>query len=734
MDDTPNTLDADASARLTEFARACKAAVRAVSLYPAAHPAIAATLARITQLTVAMTAEGSFPIEVRPGTLQVGGSGPPKPDPAVVDLSELLRRHLIGTLTLNPGADAQSWRTLLTLLARSPEEVRADGGIAHLWSTAGGPSVEIREIDYAEVLREKQGDAATIDRVIAAALAGPQGQIDEAAMPALVEIVGDPARLEELMKQLEERTKGQDAGTRVGGFLNLLRGLAEYVGRTNPAQLSHVLKQLSHAAGRLSADGMLDLLARGATPAAMAGSTNVVTGVVDRMTDASVAGFVSRNVIAESGATERLAQAFQTLVPEIDRQRQLLALAEQEVAASDLGQQENFSELWSNVETMMTSYSDASFVSNEYARELSGARARALDVEAISDDPPDRIAVWLATVSDTDLRNLDLQLLIDLLAIEQDASRWRDVADTVVSHTDDLVRVGYFSQAWRLTDAIVNERQKDPARVPAAQTALERFSRGSMMKHVAKHLRAAADEEYEPFKRLCHAIGQSVIIPLAEVLSAEQDARSRRRLRDILVGFGAAGRESVQQLMNASNWEVRRTAAYLLREFGGAEGLRELEPLLTDSEPLVQREAIQALLLSGTDAASKILLNALSATTGRPRETLLKEITSMRDERAAPLFAYFVRHLDRSKFAALYQTSIDVLGNMKAPEAVEGLKVALQQGDWWAPLRTRRARAAAARSLRLIGTPAALDALREASTHGPRAVRSVAKSELGQVG
>ena len=79
----------------------------------------------------------------------------------------------------------------------------------------------------------------------------------------------------------------------------------------------------------------------------------------------------------------------------------------------------------------------------------------------------------------------------------------------------------------------------------------------------------------------------------------------------MLVGFGAQGRDVVQQLMNAPNWEVRRTAAFLLREFGGSEGLRELIPLLTDSEPLVQREAIQGLILNGSDEAAAILLNAL---------------------------------------------------------------------------------------------------------------------------
>ena len=482
------------------------------------------------------------------------------------------------------------------------EDVRADGGIAHLWDAAAAPASRSKEIDYAEVLREKQGDAATMERVIAAALAGPSFDLDDASMPTLLDIVGDAERLDELMKQLEARTGGETIGTRIAAFLNMLRALADFVGRTNPAQLSQVLKQLSHAAGRLSADGMLYLLARGSSPQAMAGPTNVVTGIVDRMTDATVAGFVSTSVINERGATERLAQAFQTLVPEIDRQRQLLALAEQEVAASEVGQDENFAELWTSVETMMTSYSDASFVSAEYGRELSTARVRAVEVEAISDDPPERIATWVATVGDTELRNLDLQLLIDLLSIERDAPRWRDVADTVAAHADDLVRVGHFDHAWRLVDAIATEAQNGVGRGPASQAALLRFGHGAMMKHVGKHLRSADDDEFERFKRLCHAIGPSLIVPLAEVLSAEQDARSRRRLRDVLVAFGASGRESVQRLMNAPNWEVRRTAAFLLREFGGNEGLHELQPLLTDSEPLVQREAIQALVLNGTDA------------------------------------------------------------------------------------------------------------------------------------
>src|SRR5690349_11250719 len=160
MTDARTPLDAVTSLRLAEFARACKAALRAVSLYPPAHPAIGTTLGRLSELTTTLTAAGPFTMEVRPHAIYVNNAAPVKPDSAIVELAEVLRRQLIGSLTLNAGANADSWRTMLMLLSRPAEEVRADGGIGALWATAGGASLEIVEIDYAEVLREKQGDEA----------------------------------------------------------------------------------------------------------------------------------------------------------------------------------------------------------------------------------------------------------------------------------------------------------------------------------------------------------------------------------------------------------------------------------------------------------------------------------------------------------------------------------------------------------------------------------------------
>src|SRR3954447_9248697 len=115
MADVRSTLGADMASKLADFARACKAALRAVSLYPSGHPAIGSTLGRLTELTAALTAAGPCTLEVRPHTMAIADAVAAKPDSAIVELSDLLRRQLVGTLTLNAGVTAESWQTMLML-------------------------------------------------------------------------------------------------------------------------------------------------------------------------------------------------------------------------------------------------------------------------------------------------------------------------------------------------------------------------------------------------------------------------------------------------------------------------------------------------------------------------------------------------------------------------------------------------------------------------------------------
>src|SRR5690606_26395386 len=196
----------EAATRLTEFARACKAAARAVTLYPEGHPAIVGALARLVDVAGRAAAGGPLAVGVLPDGLHIDGRVPQRPAAAIGEPAALLHSHLIGELRIVGAADPQAWRTFLLLPARPPEAALAEGGGGRRRSATGGTHLQIRESDYAEVLRERDSGAeATWDRIIASCLAGDATDLDEETLRALLEIAGNPARLADLTRRLDEQ-------------------------------------------------------------------------------------------------------------------------------------------------------------------------------------------------------------------------------------------------------------------------------------------------------------------------------------------------------------------------------------------------------------------------------------------------------------------------------------------------------------------------------------------------
>src|SRR5438128_8138974 len=96
LTDAPVPLAPEEAATLTDFARACKAAARAVVLYPAGHPAITTTLSRIVDITSASALLAPLRVTVLPDGLLLNDRAPDRADPAVTELASLLHSHWIG--------------------------------------------------------------------------------------------------------------------------------------------------------------------------------------------------------------------------------------------------------------------------------------------------------------------------------------------------------------------------------------------------------------------------------------------------------------------------------------------------------------------------------------------------------------------------------------------------------------------------------------------------------------
>jgi hypothetical protein len=220
---------------------------------------------------------------------------------------------------------------------------------------------------------------------------------------------------------------------------------------------------------------------------------------------------------------------------------------------------------------------------------MSGARARAVDVEASSDDPPERVAVCARQRGDASLREPRHAALADLLRIEEDSAAARHRGNGHHARRRHWSASATSTQALQLAESVTSEGAPDRARKEPARAVLDRLGRGALMGHAAKQLRTADDASYDRVKRLAHGIGP-----------AGHRAARRGALRRAGRAIAAAAAGNPRPVrrgrprVGAADDERRQLggpphAAFLLREFGGAEGTEGAQPAAGRPEPLVQR-------------------------------------------------------------------------------------------------------------------------------------------------
>lgn len=724
-------MSADQSSALAEFARTCRAAARSVSLYPRTHPSIQAALLRVTTAAGRLIPADDLVFTVHPDTLVIDGRSPQRPDAAIGELAVLMHERLIGEMRIERTATLEDWHALLLLLGRPPEDLIAEGGIGRAWAAAGREHFEIREIDYAEVLRERAGEGAKEwDAIIRFCLEGG-GTLEERELAALLDLLKDSSRFGKLLERLQTgETSGEGSvSARAAALITLVQKLLEATSHFPKAQGEDVVLQMTaNGIVRLTPEMLLALVRHSQSEGEPA---QIASAVIDRVTDETAAAFVANAIVKERGASERLAQALEALVVDGDHKQRLLDLAKEEAAGTPFGREASFEELWQSATDMLTSYTDERYVSADYARELSGARKQAIDVERVSDDPVERIQGWLATISDAAVRQLDFQLLLDLLKVEKDSVWWAEIAGIVSAEVERRALAGDVQAAQQATQAIVHEAGPAGRELlrGAAQSTLDRLASGRLARHLVVQLRKVDDDGVEPIAQLCHAVGPRIVKALADALMAEENARAIRRLRDLLLGFGGAGRQAVEQLKQSPNPAARRTAIELLRMFGGHEALADLAVMLGDRDLQVQREAVRALVHVGSPEAIAIVQRALDTNAS---STILQELIGLRDEKVAPLLCpVLARSKPRGPLVDLHTQIMEALGGLGGhPDSVQALRAALYRGEWWAPARTSALRRTAAAALRRIGTPDALAVLEEAAQKGARGVRNAARTQM----
>jgi HEAT repeat protein len=729
-----STLAPERARALASIARVLLSAVRNATFYPLEHPAVAASLKRIAPALQAAVRDGVSSVGVTPDTLLVGDIGPENPDGFVRDAAALLHDHGILQFSFDSYAVPEALSAFIRLLSTDPMSLWDEGGPAVAWQRQGHSTIRLVQIDYRLVMKDRppaktghRGD--DLWRSIVRSLSDGRLAFDELTQQRLLEIAENAGEITALAQEIIAPKCAADGSpmvtTQTGTVLAAFRHLASIGSVLAPGRYNDIIRNLAIAASALSPNVVMALLQ--SEDKDRPGEFPIAQELVSAFDDERVAHLLATVLAAEGHASNRLADVFGTLLPDPERRQHVLSLARAELAGSEFGGSDAFKAIWGSVETLLVSYNETAYVTDDYRAQLDGARERSSNSAVVP--PPEEMPEWLNSVGQDNVRELSIRLLADLFALEQDPQRANEVLRDIAAAAEDLLRTGHYEKAlllMRLMSDAINQR---PARVAAAaESLLEGLGRCAALRQAVSSLDRIDDQALEYFRQVVFLIGPAAIESLRAPLLVDEDKLAQHRAGTLIVAFGDAAIKGLGLLLNDVPWFTAVMAVELLGRIGTATVVPLLQPLLRHTDIRINQAAIISLVSVNDGAAVVALQSALRSAGAEQRKFIVTVLAKARERRAVPILLRILgnsRPLDADH--GLVLDTVTALGQMGDDRVVAPLAALLSARRWFARSKTDTLRRTTIQALTRIGSEAASAAVANAGQRGDRRLRRLVR-------
>lgn len=730
---TQATLSQELARQSLSLARALSAAARNWALYPPEHPAAIASVARLGEAIATSTAGAAFTFGVTPKTLLVAGC--PLPDDyAVAEAARLLHDHDILKITFVGEPEAAALHSLLALLARPAEELRAEGGPGKAWSKLTHKSVAIEQIDYERILEDRAVDHEPekrddIWRSVVTSIVEGRGTFDSAQQQRLLDIAASAFEIRDLVAAVSGPKCNIDGSplitTQAATVLATFRHLAGIVTVMDPARLPQVMRNVADATAQLDPHVVMQIMQtdEGVQEAPIVGL------IAESFDDDKVAELLATALARDGKATARLARIFGTIAPDAERRERVLRMTRTLLSERDFGRSSQFTAVWNSMEELLLAYDESPYVSSSYQASLEGAVSRS-EMFSTRDLPPE-LPAWIESLQQDNVRSLSVLLITDLLRIEEKEDRAVEIAGDMTALVEDLMMSGDFANALLVLRELKRAREGRVAPA-AARAALTQIAESPALHETATMLTDFDEGTLALFAECCEYAGPLTIRAFHRALESETETGEYVRARDLVHRFGAAGVSHIAPLADDSRWFVQRNAAALLGATRSADAVPVLQSLLRRSDARVLRTAVAALAGIDDPAAARAVQTALRAASGANREAVVAALVAEKDPRVVPMLSRILAESD--PFGADHQTVIDTLHAVRQfadDRAVAAVVAVMRRNKLFAWKKARRVKETAVVALKAIGTPRAASALAEAARNGDWVLKRVARQAQG---
>ena len=717
---------------LLQLARALLAAARNWTLYPPDHPAVGASVSRLSDAITQTTAGAIFSLGITPATLMIEGAAADAGQGGISEAAALLHDRDLVRITFVGSVPPEAVHSLLRMLALDTDDRRKRGGPVRVWDADGHPSIQLEQIDYASLLARNEGVVAEPARrddlwkSIVLSITSALTVFDEASQERILAIAGSAPDIGDLATAVAAPRCAMDGSpmitSQAAAVLAAYRHLTGIVSAKASDRMPEVMNNIANASLQLDPHVVMQVLQTEDDPKA---TTQIVKGLAAAFDDTKVAQLLATALAIDGQASDRLATIFNTIAPDEDRKARVMTLTRSLLSETDFGKAGQFQTLWSSMEELLVSYNDKPFVSETYRSALDGVGGRAERMSTV--ELPPELPEWMTSLGQENVRSLSVQLLVDLMTIESDAKRAAEIAEDMAALAEDLLMAGAYDDAKAVVSALAMRASTTAAMGrDACRQVLDRLGDSLAMRETAALLGDVDDAGWESISAILSRIGAPTVSALITAAVAEKDTLATRRASATIVSFGKVAISRLAPLVADDRWYAQLAGATLLGAIGSADAVPLLQPLLRKTDSRVAQAAVAALGKIDDPAAARAVQTVLRAATGQLRGAVIGALVADRDPRVVPMLSRVIAESEAfGKDHDVVLETVDALAAVGSDAAVPTLVNVAKLKKFFGGKKVRALKEHSVDAMVRIGGEKSTAALAQLAESGDRALKKV---------
>lgn len=332
-----------------------------------------------------------------------------------------------------------------------------------------------------------------------------------------------------------------------------------------------------------------------------------------------------------------------------------------------------------------------------------------------------------------------IDLMIEILILEKDAARFREILDNLAGFRLEQLRKGRFLPSV-LISAKIEELQthfleNDPDKARTLAEFRETIGGEMSLGLVKEGYLKAEERDPDGLIEFLRLVGLRALPCAAELYEAVADQATRDRLLAFLAEAGARDPAALVAAADARRPLVSREIIRFVAALPDPRAAQHLARFLSFDDKGLKSETIEALSRLGGEMAGKILAGFLSDADEEIRIQAALRLGPLADRnRLLALIADAGRREFRDRSDAEKTAVFGALGRTRTPEALSFLAATLRRHSFRRGSAVERLRLCAAHGLETMGTPEAVAALRRGASAWAPAVRAAVAQALRRLG